>query len=175
MITDYEKQANNFLKKVNATIEITFKKFDFHFNVDKEKRDIYEVTIKRGKRKFTFDFGNSLNDSGFYFTVGRKMYELDRKYLDSRNLTMLCKQIDCGFSPSCESDVIHKPVKPSSRSILACLTKYDPDTFENFCSEYGYDADSKTAEKIYNAVINEWQNVCALFTDEEIQELAEIQ
>ena len=175
MLTDYEKQANDFLAKVNATIEINFKKFDYHFTDDKEKRDIYEVTIKRGNRKFTFDFGNSLNDSGFYFTVGRKRYELDRKYLDSKNLFFICRQIDCGFTPTCKADVIHKPVKPTNYSILACLTKYDPGTFEDFCSDFGYNTDSRSAEKTYKAVVNEWQSVCALFSDKEIEELIEIQ
>lgn len=175
MTTDYEKQANNFLSKVNASIEITFKKFDYHFSDDKEKRDIYEITIKRGNRKFTFDFGNSLNDSGFYFTVGRKRYELDRKYLDSKNLFFICRQINYGFTPTCKADVIHKPTKPTNYDILACLIKYDPGTFENFCSEFGYDTDSRNAERTYKAVVNEWQNICALFTDAEIEELAEIQ
>jgi hypothetical protein len=67
------------------------------------------------------------------------------------------------------------PVEPNNYDILCCLTKYDPGSFENFCSEFGYDTDSKKADKTYLAVVNEWANVCALFNDDEINELSEIQ
>ena len=73
-----------------------------------------------------------------------------------------------------QSDVIHYPVAPTAYDVLSCLTKSDPCTFEDFCSTYGYDEDSRKAEKIYNAVLDEWRNVCALFTDEEIEQLQEI-
>ena len=74
-----------------------------------------------------------------------------------------------------EFKILEKRTKPSSYDILACLTTYDPDTFENFCSEFDYDTDSKKAEKTYNAVLDEWKNIQALFTDKEIEQLAEIQ
>lgn len=175
MTANYEQQANDFLEKTGAKIDIQFSNYGKHFDDDKENRDIYNVTITRGNRKFSFKFGNSLNDSGFYFTVGRKHYDLDRKYLESKNLVFVCKQIDCSFTPTCKADIIHKPVKPNNYDILCCLTKYDPGSFDNFCSEFGYDTDSKKAEKTYNAVLDEYKNVCALFTDDEINELSEIQ
>lgn len=50
--------------------------------------------------------------------------------------------------------------QPSSYDLLACLTKYDPGTFEDFCNEFGYDTDSKKAEKIYKAVVNEYAGLC---------------
>lgn len=34
---------------------------------------------------------------------------------------------------------------PTMYDVLTCLTKYDPDTFEDFCSEFGYDTDSRRA------------------------------
>ena len=64
---------------------------------------------------------------------------------------------------------------PTAYDVLACLQKYDVGTFENFCSEFGYDEDSRTAEKIYKAVCKEYLNVCKLWSDSEIEELAEIQ
>jgi hypothetical protein len=57
---------------------------------------------------------------------------------------------------------------------LACLTKYDPGSFEDFCNEFGYKEDSRTAERTYNAVVKEWQNVCMFWNDDEIEELREI-
>jgi len=63
---------------------------------------------------------------------------------------------------------------PTMYDILTCLTKYDPESFDNFCSEYGYDTDSRKAEKTYKAVCKEFEAVDRLFGDV-IDELAEIQ
>ena len=63
---------------------------------------------------------------------------------------------------------------PSAYDIIACLQKYDCGTFENFCAEYGYNEDSRKAEEIYNACKEEFSNLQRLFTDEEIEELQEI-
>ena len=64
---------------------------------------------------------------------------------------------------------------PTAYDVLACLTKYDPGTLEDFCDEFGYDLDSKKAERVYNAVKDEYNNLCMLFSDEELAELTEIQ
>ena len=68
-----------------------------------------------------------------------------------------------------------KAVNPSTYDVLACLTKYDPGTFEDFCSGYGYDEDSRTAERVYIDVIREYKQLCSIFTDEQMEELREIQ
>ena len=59
--------------------------------------------------------------------------------------------------------------------MLACLEKYDPGTFEDFCSELGYDEDSRTAERIYIAVIKEYKDLTRIFTEKQMEELSEIQ
>lgn len=63
---------------------------------------------------------------------------------------------------------------PNIYDVLTCLQKYDIGTFENFCSEFGYDQDSRTAERIYKAVLKEFAGVERLFSDI-IEELQEIQ
>lgn len=64
--------------------------------------------------------------------------------------------------------------KPSIYDVLACVTKYDPGTFENFCSDYGYDEDSRKAERIWKAVKKEFKNVERLFGDvmDDLREIA---
>ncbi len=62
--------------------------------------------------------------------------------------------------------------EPRLYDIITCLTRYDPGTFEDFCSEFGYDEDSKKAEKIYNAVRDEYLSMCSLFSDEELEILS---
>jgi hypothetical protein len=63
---------------------------------------------------------------------------------------------------------------PRPYDVLACLQKYEVGTFENFCDDFGYDTDSRSAYKIYKAVMKEWKNVELLFTPEQIEELQEI-
>lgn len=65
--------------------------------------------------------------------------------------------------------------KPRAYDVLACLQKNDPGTFEDFCSEFGYEEDSKAAEKIYIAVCDEWKNVSMLWDEKELSDLQDIQ
>ena len=178
MKSKYEQQAEAFLKSTNTEFKCEFLFNGKHFCDDKEMRDVYRITLTRGRRSYTFQFGQSIVNSGFYYTMGKQKLIIDRKYLLQENKQNLIHHIrresNFQFMNNGKSDVIHYPVAPTAYDVLACLTKYDPDTFENFCSDYGYDEDSRKAEKIYNAVVEEWRNVCALFTDEEIEQLQEI-
>lgn len=65
--------------------------------------------------------------------------------------------------------------EPTLYSVLACLTKYDPETFEDFCANYGYDNDSRKAEKIYKEVVKEFNNMQRLFTSDELELLTIIE
>ena len=65
--------------------------------------------------------------------------------------------------------------EPTAYDVLACLTKYDVGSFEDFCSEFGYDTDSRTAEKTYFAVVKEYNEVKRLWNEKEIEALQEIQ
>jgi hypothetical protein len=65
--------------------------------------------------------------------------------------------------------------QPSAYSVLACLTKYDVGSFDDFCSEFGYDTDSMSDLKTYKAVAKEYQSLKRLFTDEELELMSEIQ
>ena len=67
-----------------------------------------------------------------------------------------------------------KGEKPTNYDILSCLQKYDVGSFDDFCSEFGYDEDSRKAEKTYNAVCKEYDNVCKIWSEEEIELLQEI-
>ncbi len=157
-----------------------FVKHDFHFAGDKEKRDIYKLTLERGDRKHTFMFGQSLANSGIKIVnrnTGKtfKTFDLrDAKYLKNGKFDIMRFKFACGWQfASC--DIIVKPVEPTEYDLLATLTKYDVGTLEDFCSEFGYDVDSKSAEKTYNAVCEEYLKVCAIFSPTEMEELQEIQ
>lgn len=75
-------------------------------------------------------------------------------------------------------DSVHnteKNTKPSAYDVLTCLMPYDPGNFEDFCMNYGFDTDSRKAERIYFDVVKEWNGLRSLFTVEELEELAEIE
>lgn len=59
---------------------------------------------------------------------------------------------------------------PRAYDILVCLTKNDPGRYEDFTAEYG-----ELSYGIYHAVCKEWKQVSRLFTDEEIEQLQDIQ
>lgn len=76
-------------------------------------------------------------------------------------------------------------VTPTCYDILACLTKYDPGEYEEFCSEFGYETEienqfgrftrNETAYKIWRACCDEWEKVKRVFGEGEIlEELREI-
>jgi hypothetical protein len=177
MKTDYEKQAEDFLKATGATMTIEFSHNGKHFANDKEPRDIYNVTIERGQRKMTVKFGNSIEDSGFYASYGRTTYPLPYKKinLSDAELVRYVKSHHQHDFGNVRRDAIHRPKAPTAYDVLTCLQKNDVGTFEDFCSEFGFDTDSRRAETTYKAVVDEFKNLCALFSDSEIEQLQEIQ
>ena len=177
---NYEKQANDFLTKTNTTFEARFLGFGKHFDDDKENRDIYEITLKRGGRVFTFNFGQSINSSQQWHAntnYAKKISEGLRLMGESKrdmNKALMCIGVPT-YSLNDNDFIKNKYFSaPTAYSVLACLTKYDIGTLENFCDEFGYDADSKKVDSIYDAVLNEWHNVAMLWNDEEIEALQEI-
>jgi len=64
---------------------------------------------------------------------------------------------------------------PTAYGVLATIEKNDPGDFAEFCSNYGYDEDSKKAHKTYKAVVKQWEKAERFFTPEEIEELYDIQ
>lgn len=171
--TDYNVQALDFLNATNTKMTAEFIENGKHFDDDKHNRDIYKVTFKRGNRKFSVSFGQSLANStklvdvktGNEFTMdgeclkGKlKILDVDRyRYALGRDL----KEV--------------KGTPPTAYDVLACLEKYGYEDFEDFCATFGYDTDSRRAKKIFKSVQKEYDNVCKLWSDEEIEQLREIQ
>lgn len=134
---------------------------------------------------------NSLAEQGYYNkgayliadALGLKMrvehYDFDYHFEDDKQqrhifkVTLLKdgKQYTFKFGQS----IAEGANEPTLYDVLVCLQKYDVGSFEDFCGEFGYDTDSRKAEKTYNAVCKEYENLCRLFTEEELNLLMEIQ
>jgi hypothetical protein len=171
--SEYDIQAKDFLKKTDSEIKITFLKYDYHFLDDSEKRDIYEIVLKRGDRNFIFKFGNSINSSGeyiFYGNNGKELIHLEKNKDNKPKMYYKGIALNNGNSKKNKEFKI-----PTEYDILSCLTYNNPEDFSNFCLEYGYSEDSIKALKIYEAVKNEYNNLKMLYNNSEMDLLREIQ
>lgn len=66
--------------------------------------------------------------------------------------------------------------RPTAYDFLSCIQKYPVESFEHFCSDFGYDTDSILALKTYKEVRKEFAKVSKIFHREsELKELQEIQ
>lgn len=243
-MNEYEQQAVDFLQKTKTSFVTEFLKFDYHWQGDKHKRNIFKITLSNDKHSYSFNFGASLNDSlenckdliyeeYLDFYAGLKyegmpkqkylsysdkipISEIQRRHESSIPLESLIskskaeqiykefkaantsKHVNVNIMPVGEwidklkgamvkkcyeivdknfgKEIQTKTIShPNAYDILACLQKGDPGTFENFCGDFGYDQDSRKAEKTYHAVVDEWKNIEKLFTEEELELLQEIQ
>jgi hypothetical protein len=177
-ISDYEQQAIDFLQSTGTEFLCEFLKYGKHFQDDKESRDIYKITLKRGKRSYSFNFGQSIAKSKrFQDKLNKRIYTQSGGNLGDHNYRFLYpeKFPKNVYEEKYGDFKVIQGEAPNAYDVLACITKNDPYTFENFCSEFGYDTDSRKAKKVYKAVLNEWQNISMLFSDSEIEKLQEIQ
>ena len=127
-MSNYTEQAEKFAELHNIKLKINNIEYKKHFADDKEERYVFNCTLTRNKKRYTFNFGQSIS-------AGNE--------------------------------------DPTIYDILTCLTKHDPETFEFFCSNYGYNEDSRKAYKTYLAVCKEYEAMERLFGDilEELQEI----
>ena len=182
-MSEFDIQAQKFIDATNTVMTIKFLKFAKHFINDKDYRDIYEVTLTCGDRNYTFNFGQSLNDSGFKLRYksgtakGQEVkYNWENQAIinsngDAKEFKKICIQ---KFGNLGNLEIIN-PIPPSPYDIFASMTKENPESFSIFCDNYGYDEDSIKAQKIYDAVLDEWKNIQILYDDEELDMLREIQ
>lgn len=152
-MNEYIKQATDFLQKTHAEMKIEYVGLAVNKEwKEKEKRCLYKITLTSPRGSMIFDFWDSIRNT-----------EIRTMPFDSFNV-----------QANKELAAKKKVAVPSVYDVLACLQKCDPGTFEDFCSDYGYDEDSRTAERVYFAVQKEYTQLARLFTPDEMDELAEI-
>lgn len=175
---NYLDNAVNFLKSTGVTFNAEFVENALYFESDNATRDVYSITLKRGNRIYKFKYGQSLANSSHYvktFNNGKTIkFGLDGYPLQG-NIRILDVQRYLDTFPKEENPKLVKGTLPTEYDFLACLQKYEVGTFEDFCNEFGYDTDSRSAKKTYKAVKKEFGKVCKIWTDEEIEALQEIQ
>ena len=146
-MNEYKKQAIEFLKDCNATMEIMYLGKETNENWDeKRERDTYMVNICTPKGSMQVKFWDSFNN-----TV--KNSDLCR--INKRRI---------------------KPTAYDIFSCLEKYDVGDIEDFMlEFGFEIKKRGDFKRIQNIYNAVIKEYQDICRCFTPEQIEVIREIQ
>lgn len=62
-MNEYEKQALEFLESTDTSLTLEYLRTGKYFDGDHEGRDIWQFTLKRGRKSYSATFGNSINDS----------------------------------------------------------------------------------------------------------------
>jgi hypothetical protein len=172
--SECDTQAEEFLNKTGTKMTVEFVMHGRHFEDDKEDRDIYKVTLIRGSRKMTIMFGQSLKCSGKYRIVDSivRAKEGITCFNSDEQLKKLKAKYKAAYGQFWQEN--EKFEGPSAYAILCGLSKDDPESFEDFCRNFGYDTDSRKAEKIYKVVQKEFNDLCTLFNEEEMDMLREV-
>jgi hypothetical protein len=142
-ITEYEQLALDFLAATDTTMTVKLvgpERKDWSENL----HDHYVFTFSRGGKTESFDFWDSSANSANRGAI-RKL----------------------AFAPNKYDGKWRKAVKAfhdvGAYDVLSCLTKSDPGSFSDFCSEYGYSEDSRKALETYLAVQAEFIKVFRLW------------
>lgn len=169
-MTEYEKQAADFLEKTGATLEARYLKYAPYFPEDEDSRDIWEIKLKRGSREYVFTFGSSLHDlEEWQDEIWKKRPSfMSRQTVEQeRQKLIIARKVN-------QWGEMGKDHRPTAYDILAGMSKYEPaDNVDDFAAEFGYTKPSQ-ALKIFNAVQEEYKNLKMLFSDEEMELLREV-
>ena len=68
----------------------------------------------------------------------------------------------------------HPDSVPTPYDVLASSQRRDPESFEDFCLNFGYDNDSMHARFIWKSTTEQFESFRSFFTSEELKIIAEI-
>lgn len=166
---EHQKQAKYFLEKAKATCKIVFEGCAINSNWrENEKRNFYNVVLTTPKGSMSLTFWDSIYNTRIS-QMNVEEYARRRFKCEFRDLTIPEKTK--AFE---ELKAKKAEAQPTAYDVLACMTKHNPGLFEEFCFDFGYDEDSKTAERVYIACIREYEQLRRIFTDKQMKELQEI-
>lgn len=169
-MNEYQKQAKDFLQKANASMSIRLVGKAFNQDWDeKVLRNLYNIEIKTPRGTMLCNFWDSIRDT--------EMLSMTEKEFTRKMFKCEYRDLTPEERSQAHDEFVRKrkDAVPTEYDVLACLTKCDPGTFRDFCLDYGFDSDPVRAVKTYFAVQEEYDNLCKIFTREQLEELAEIQ
>lgn len=170
-MSEYVQQAKDFLTSCNATMEIKYVGLEKP-NWDDKPHCTYDCTTKTPRGEMMVHFYDSLNNTRI---LGMSVEEYVRKYYHLVGLYSYDARYKKGVK---ELKALQGQAIPTEYDILACLTKYDIGSMDDFMHEFGYEIkctqDMTNFINTYNAVVKEYNDIRRCFTEEQIEALCEI-
>lgn len=168
-MNEYLQQAQDFLAKTNATMQIDFVGFASNINwKESTPRAMYQFKLTTPKGSMTDTFWDSINNTAIQQetiqSYAEKLYKTPFADLTAAQKTRAHKKLR----------KMKTEARPNAYDILAAVEKSDPGTFDDFCSEFGYNTDSRAAVRTYFAAQKEYADLARIFTAEQLEMLAEI-
>lgn len=171
-MSEYVKQAKDFLTSCNATMRIVYVGLEKP-NWDDKPHCVYDCKIKTPRGEMVVHFYDSLQNTEIMTMPEEEWYEKTEKryykYADRWD-KMRVNRVRMEKK---------KTARPTAYDILACLTKYDVGSMDDFMHEFGYEIkctqDMTNFINTYNAVVKEYNDVRRCFTEEQIEAMWEIQ
>lgn len=180
-MNEYEKQAQDFLNATGTTINVERAEVQTPPNWGgyKGKHGIkYDVTIKNARAEYKFPFWDSIANAEKYealVTVKNFSARDTSAYFHAQDLLKKELGVKLGWAGLHKKfDEYADKLKPGAYDILACLDQLYSDSFEDFCAEFGYDTDSRTAESTYNAMLEQDRQLRRMYTLDELELLQEV-
>ena len=170
-MNEYTLQAQEFLKRCNAQMTINYMGLR-NTDWDEELHDFYMVNIVTPRGTMSVNYYDSLYNTELKNLPIDKLYEKRHKrYYDSLLMWEQTKFLN-------QIKKEREDVKVTEYHILSSLEKYDVGSINDFISEFGYEVkklkDMTNILNIYNAVVEQYRNLCRCFTEEQIEQLREI-
>lgn len=196
---DYNKQATDFLEKHGLTFRAEYVGPEcppfctksehggrFRLPCGGVHGGKYRITLSGRGRSVFFDFWNSYADEygpgDTIYLKATKLPSLNRLFAEEWTKdTPLIKRrhrpiiVSSAGGVKTLTEIVAKP--PTAYSVLAGMSidANCPDTFEEWCGEYGYDTDSRKAEAQYRLCKDHAYKLVRFFTSEELEGLQDIQ
>jgi len=175
-MSEYTEAAEKFLTDTGTTFTLEFQYAGPYFDGDKTKRDVYRFTLKNARGEYSSTFGDSIRNTerrAFANAIGA-----GAAYWSKEAARMGFRKEAGRETISRKSLMEARNYRPSAYGILACLEKYEPDTFDNWAADMGYDerplSEYPTVLKIWTACVEQYRGVSLMFSADEMEQLREI-
>lgn len=170
-INEQDQAVAEFLKAEKISYSASFQGTK---KSDNWERDQFVVTFTNGNNSESFEYGCGI---GHRLQVAKNAYKLSDSQLSG--VKKLRDLIGESRLDSTILDLGNKvyAVKPTQAGVLYCLlldAQAADQNFDDFCSDFGYDPDSRKDFKVYEACCETLQKIRKLFTNEQRAKLAEL-
>ena len=152
-----KEKLDSFIKENNLSLTTKFVPFSISRNAEEDHKTLnWKVTLTNGKQKLTVDYQKGIAHLPYPQTTYLKPYQkkVIEKIIDESVESGIAKQVVLTEN---DVNVGFKKVifpTPDLPEILQCLVNdsnvKDYVSFEEWAPEFGYDPDSRKAEKVYN-------------------------